>query len=71
MAKIPNFKSQKEEREFWDSHDSTGYWDHTEEVQPFALSDRIAKAMIEAQKIARGEIKGKDARALLKEIEKE
>ena len=35
------------------------------------LEHRIAKAMIEAQKIARGEIKGKDARDLLKEIEKE
>lgn len=25
--KVPKFKSLKEEREFWDTHDSTGYHD--------------------------------------------
>ena len=26
--KVPKFKSLKEEREFWDTHDSTDYHDH-------------------------------------------
>jgi Ribbon-helix-helix protein, copG family./Protein of unknown function (DUF3680). len=31
MAKIPKFKSEKEEREFWDTHSSADYWDDMEE----------------------------------------
>ena len=27
MKKIPDFKTEQEEREFWDSHDSTEYLD--------------------------------------------
>ena len=31
MAKIPKFKSEKEEREFWDTHSSADYWDDMQE----------------------------------------
>jgi len=27
LKKIPNFKTEKEEREFWESHDSSDYLD--------------------------------------------
>ena len=33
MAKIPEFKTLDEAVEFWESHDSTDYWEDTEEVQ--------------------------------------
>ena len=35
LKKIPKFKSEKEEREFWMSHDSSEYvdWDEAERVQ--------------------------------------
>lgn len=47
MAKIPKFKSEKEERKFWDTHDSTAYWEDTEEVQPFELSSELQKKLKE------------------------
>jgi len=31
MAKIPKFKGEKEEREFWDTHSSADYWDDMQE----------------------------------------
>ena len=31
MVKIPEFKNEKEERKFWDSHSSADYWDNMEE----------------------------------------
>jgi predicted DNA binding CopG/RHH family protein len=31
MAKIPEFKSKKEERDFWATHSSADYWDDMEE----------------------------------------
>ena len=31
MAKIPEFKTEKEEREFWDSHSSAEHWDNMKE----------------------------------------
>ena len=31
MAKIPEFKGEKEEREFWATHSSADYWDDMEE----------------------------------------
>lgn len=43
MIKIPKFKSEKEEREFWDTHDSTEYWEDTEEVESFELSKDFIK----------------------------
>lgn len=30
MTKIPQFKTKKEEREFWASHSSADYWDDME-----------------------------------------
>ncbi len=30
MAKIPEFKSKEEEREFWATHSSSDYWDDME-----------------------------------------
>ena len=32
MAKIPPFKSEQEESDFWDTHDATEYLDDTEEI---------------------------------------
>ena len=31
--KVPEFKNVKEERKFWDEHDSTGYLDDFEETK--------------------------------------
>ncbi len=31
MVKIPEFKTEKEEREFWASHSSADYWDNMKE----------------------------------------
>jgi predicted DNA binding CopG/RHH family protein len=31
MSKIPEFKTKKEEREFWGTHSSADYWDDMEE----------------------------------------
>jgi hypothetical protein len=31
-AEIPEFASEEEEREFWDTHDSSFYWDQMEDV---------------------------------------
>lgn len=51
MAKIPKFKSEKEERKFWDTHDSTEYWEDTEEVGSFELSKELKEQIKEkAQK---------------------
>ncbi len=33
MTKIPEFKSLDEAVEFWESHDSTDYWEDMEEVE--------------------------------------
>lgn len=32
IEKIPNFKSYKEEAEFWDTHSLADYWDEWEDV---------------------------------------
>jgi len=39
--KIPNFKSEEEEREFWDSHSFLDFPDEVEEVEPFSLSPEL------------------------------
>ena len=44
MAKIPTFKTEAEEGEFWDTHDSADYWDDTEEVE-LELSPDLAQAI--------------------------
>lgn len=32
IAKIPNFKSYKEEAEFWDTHSFADYWDKWKDI---------------------------------------
>lgn len=58
--KIPTFKSEDEEREFWDTHDSTEYlnWDQAERVifsklKPSVkkISLRLPESMIEELKL--------------------
>ena len=45
--KIPKFKSQKEEIEFWDTHDLTDYLDDMEEVkEPIELSAGLKSKII-------------------------
>ncbi len=48
MAKLPEFKSEEEEAEFWDTHDSTEYFEDMPEVdirfvftQPRAVPVRL------------------------------
>jgi predicted DNA binding CopG/RHH family protein len=50
MAKIPKFKSEQEEREFWDTHDFTDYLDDTEPVKSFTLTDELKKKIEEKKK---------------------
>ncbi|MDQ2808289.1 MAG: BrnA antitoxin family protein [Chloroflexota bacterium] len=51
MAKLPEFKSEEEEAEFWDTHDSTEYFEDMPEVdirfvftQPRAVPVHLAGA---------------------------
>ena len=46
MAKIPEFKNEEEEAEFWDTHDSTDYLDQTEEVDVEFVGPRPRKTLI-------------------------
>jgi predicted DNA binding CopG/RHH family protein len=43
MAKIPKFKSVKEESDFWDTHSVVDYWEETEEVKGRFIDARPAK----------------------------
>ena len=43
MPKIPQFKTKKEEREFWASHSSADYWDDME-----ACDDTFKKAKLKS-----------------------
>jgi hypothetical protein len=40
MPKIPQFASEQEESEFWDTHDSTNYFDETTEVEMVFVDQR-------------------------------
>ena len=60
MKKLPKFKNEDEEREFWNSHDSTAYveWGTAEKVKlpnlkPSArtISIRLPESMIEDLKL--------------------
>lgn len=42
MAKIPEFDSVEEEREFWDTHDFADYVDDTEPVPDPILVERVS-----------------------------
>jgi predicted DNA binding CopG/RHH family protein len=41
MAKLPEFKSKEEEREFWASHSSADYWDDMEECDDTFKRDKL------------------------------
>lgn len=41
MAKIPEFKTKKEEKEFWAAHSSADYWDDTEERDDAYVKPRL------------------------------
>lgn len=43
MRKQPEFKSEKEEAEFWDTHDSTEYFDELEELGEVFIDSRPPK----------------------------
>jgi predicted DNA binding CopG/RHH family protein len=44
MAKIPTFKSEREEADFWATHDLTDYMDELEEVkEPIELDPKLKK----------------------------
>ena len=60
IKEIPRFKSEKEEREFWEQHDSADYvdWEHGRRVSFPALkprlksiSIRLPESMIEQLKV--------------------
>ncbi|MBI2933828.1 MAG: hypothetical protein HYY16_19465 [Planctomycetes bacterium] len=45
-AKLPRFKSEKEEAEFWATHDSVDYWREFEEVrEPLEFDPKLARAI--------------------------
>lgn len=46
MAKIPQFASEQEESDFWDTHDATDYLDDTVEVDVTFIDARPKKALI-------------------------
>ncbi len=46
MAKIPKFKSLKEESEFWDTHSVLDYLDDTEPVEGHFIDARPRKKLV-------------------------
>lgn len=46
MAKIPTFRSEQEEAEFWDTHDSTEFFEDTKEVDTRFSGPRPRKTLI-------------------------
>ncbi|MBU1660157.1 MAG: BrnA antitoxin family protein [Chloroflexi bacterium] len=46
MSKAPEFASEKEESEFWDTHDSTEFLDETEPVEMTFVDARPPKKQI-------------------------
>ncbi|MEZ4734554.1 MAG: CopG family antitoxin [Caldilineaceae bacterium] len=46
MAKLPQFTTEQEEAEFWDSHDSTDFLNDTEEVDVLFVDARPTKKQI-------------------------
>jgi len=45
MTKLPKFKDELEESDFWDTHDSTDYIEDTEEVK-VEFADKRPKTLI-------------------------
>jgi predicted DNA binding CopG/RHH family protein len=46
MKKLPTFKTEQEEAEFWDTQDSTDYLDDTEPVDELFIDGRPPKKQI-------------------------
>lgn len=46
MAKLPKFADEKEEAEFWATHDSTEYLEDTEPVEATFVDARVPKKLI-------------------------
>ncbi len=46
MQKLPNFKNEQEESEFWDTHDSTDFLAETEPVDVIFVDARPTKKQI-------------------------
>jgi predicted DNA binding CopG/RHH family protein len=46
MAKIPAFANEQEEAEFWDTHDSTDFFEDTKEVEVSFSGPRPRKTLI-------------------------
>ena len=46
MAKIPKFKTLKEESEFWDAHSFADYWDELEDVEGPLIDARPPKKLV-------------------------
>ncbi len=46
MAKIPEFSSEQEESEFWDTHSATEFWDETTPVDVQFRDVRPRKTLI-------------------------
>src|SRR5438045_1961059 len=46
MAKIPEFTSEQEESDFWDTHDITDYLDETTAVEVTIIDARPRKSQI-------------------------
>jgi predicted DNA binding CopG/RHH family protein len=46
MAKVPAFSSEQEEAEFWDTHDSTDFFEDTKEVDARFSGPRPRKTLI-------------------------
>jgi len=64
LKKIPKFKTEDEEREFWSTHDSTEYVDYTKgkklllpELKPStrSISIRLPESLIEKLKVLANE----------------
>jgi hypothetical protein len=46
MNKIPKFKDENEEREFWDSHSFLDFPGDVEEIEPFSLSSELKEEIL-------------------------
>ena len=46
MRRLPHFADEKEEAEFWATHDSTDYLDETQPVEVTFVDARVPKRLI-------------------------
>ncbi len=46
MTKIPEFKSEEEESDFWDSHSATEFFDETKPIEMHFVDARPRKTLI-------------------------